>query len=89
MAATLASVLQDREEVTCPICARSLFVRPIAEGKARFEGCGRNCLPVYWVPEDSLILGPGGGLMFVYRKKWRPDEPHPTLVPRGASMPTS
>jgi hypothetical protein len=37
---------------------------------------------MYWVPEDSIILGPQGGLMFVYRKKWNPNEPAPTLIPK-------
>ncbi len=86
MAATLASVLEGREEVTCPICARPLVVSPLPEGKARFIGCGRDCVPVYWVPEDSVILGAEGGLMFVYQRKWRPDEPQPTLIPRYVNL---
>lgn len=82
VAPTLASVLEGREDVLCPICARQLFVTPLPEGKGRFDGCGRNCVPMYRVPEDSIILGPQGGLMFVYRKKWNPNEPAPTLTPK-------
>src|SRR5258706_15985796 len=77
---TLASVLEGREEVLCPICSRPLVVSPLADGKVRFDGCGRNCVPMYWVLEDSIILGPQGGAMTVYRRKWLPDEPGPTLL---------
>jgi len=80
--ATLASILEDREEVTCPICGRPLVVIEQPDGKSRFDGCGRNCVPVYWVPEDSIILGPTGSPMIVYRKKWNPDEPAPTIIPK-------
>jgi hypothetical protein len=80
--ATLASVLEGREEVTCPICARPLVVTEQPNGKSRFDGCGRDCVPVYWVPEDSIILGPQGCTMIVYRKKWNPSEPAPKLIPK-------
>ncbi len=86
MATTLASVLEGHEPVNCPICSRQLFVSRLEEGKARFDGCGRNCIPVYWVPDDSLILGPQGGLMHVYRRKWRTDEPKPTLIPKYVNL---
>jgi len=37
---------------------------------------------MYWVPDDSIVLGPKGGPMTVYRKKWNPNEPAPTLLPK-------
>jgi hypothetical protein len=80
--ATLASILADREEVTCPICGRPLVVTEQPDGKSRFDGCGRNCVPVYWVPEDSIIFGPKDCPMTVFRKKWNPNEPAPTIVPK-------
>jgi hypothetical protein len=80
--ATLASVLEGREEVNCPICKHPLLVSPQPDGKYRFDGCNRKCLPMYWVPEDSIVLGPVGGVMTIYRRKWNPNEPEPTLVPK-------
>jgi hypothetical protein len=79
---TLESVLKDREEETCPICKRPLVVTELPDGKSRFDGCGRDCAPMYWVPDDSIVLGPKGGPMTVYRKKWNPNEPAPTLLPK-------
>jgi len=77
---TVDSALEGREAVLCPICKRQLFVTPLPEGKARFDGCGKNCAPMYWVPEDSVILGIHGGVMFVHRKKWNPNEPEPKTI---------
>jgi len=81
-ASTLASVLEGREEVLCPICSRPLLVFPLPDGKARFDGCAQKCAPMYWVPEDSIVLGLQGGVMTVYRRKWQPDDPKPMLVPK-------
>lgn len=74
-------LLDDCESVNCPICDRQLFVTTLDDGKARFDGCGCNCLPVYWVPKDSIIVREGR-LFFLYRRKWKPDDPKPTLVPK-------
>jgi hypothetical protein len=82
MASTLASVLEGREEVTCPICTRPLVISPLPDGKRRFDACGRNCLPVYYVPDDSIAFGPADGVMFIYHRRWRPDVPKPTCRPR-------
>lgn len=80
----LENPIADREQVTCPICGRELFATTLPDGKTRFHGCGRNCAPNYWVPEDSILFGLQGGPMFVYRKKWNPYEPT-SLMPRYTS----
>lgn len=82
MATTLESVLGGREEVNCPICERPLVVSPQPDGKCRFDGCSRKCQPMYWVPEDSIVFGPQGGAMTIWRRKWVPGEPEPTLRAR-------
>jgi hypothetical protein len=79
---TLESILKDRDEETCPICKRPLFVTEQPDGTSRFEGCGRWCAPMYWIPEDSIIFGLKGGPMTVYRKRWDPNEPAPKTVPK-------
>jgi hypothetical protein len=79
--------MEDHEQVTCPICKRPLFVTKEPDGKARFQGCGKDCVPVYWVPQDSIILGPEDGAMLVYRKRWMLDDPPPTLVAKYTNLP--
>jgi|SRR5882724_995085 len=82
MATTLANLLADKEELTCPVCTRPLVVSKLPDGKSRFDACGRNCLSVYQVPDDCILLGPEGGLMIVYRRKWTSDYPPATIVPK-------
>ena len=83
---TLDSLMEDHERVTCPICKRQLFVTKEPDGKAIFQGCGKECVPVYWVPQDSIIFGPDAGPLFVYRKKWKPDDPAPTLIAKYTTL---
>lgn len=81
-APTLTSVLEGREEVLCPMCNHPLLVFPLSDGKARFDGCAKKCLPMYWVPEDSIVLGLPNGVMTIYRRKWLPHEPPAKLMPK-------
>jgi hypothetical protein len=80
MATTLESVLGGREEVNCPICERPLVVSPKPDGSSRFDGCARQCQPMYWIPEDSIVSGSQGGAMTIWRRKWNPGEPEATLM---------
>jgi hypothetical protein len=82
MATALESVLSGREEVNCPICERPLVVSLKPDGGYRFDGCSRKCEPMYWVPEDSIVFGPVGGALTIWRRKWNPDEPEPTHAPK-------
>jgi hypothetical protein len=76
----MEEVLAGREEVNCPLCSRPIAGHYEADGRAVFDGCTRKCVPMYWVPEESIIFGPVGGAWTVWRKKWLPSEPEPTMI---------
>jgi hypothetical protein len=76
-ATTIQELLADREEVCCPDCRKPLVVSALPDGKRRFDACGRDCREVYDIPGDCILLGPEGGLMFIYQPRRRPDDPKP------------
>jgi hypothetical protein len=82
MATALESVLGGREEVNCPICERPLVVSPKPGSGYRFDGCSRKCQSMYWIPEDSIVFGPVGGALTIWRHRWNPGQPRPNCVPK-------
>jgi uncharacterized protein YbaR (Trm112 family) len=77
MATTIQDLLAGREEVCCPDCKKPLVVSALPDGKRRFDACGRDCREVYNIPDDCILLGPEGGLMFIYQRKRWSDDPKP------------
>lgn len=58
--------LDKRTELTCPKCGRPLIAQPLPEDRVRFEGCGRDCLKLYDIPNGSVAFGPVCGPLFLY-----------------------
>lgn len=61
--------LREMDEVCCPDCGKPLVITKLADGRARFDGCGRNCRDVYHLPDGCISFGPQYGLQFIYRPK--------------------
>jgi len=57
--------LNQRTEVPCPECGKPLVIG-LREGRPRFEGCGRDCLDVYNIPDGCIAVGPVDGPLFLY-----------------------
>jgi hypothetical protein len=62
----LALDLNKRTELSCPKCGKPLIVQPVPGGRARFDGCGRNCLKMYDIPDGSVMFGSVCGPLFIY-----------------------
>jgi hypothetical protein len=58
--------LDKRTELSCPKCGKPLISQPLSDGCVRFEGCGRDCLTVYEIPDGSVTFGPACGPLFIY-----------------------
>ena len=58
--------LNKRTELCCPMCGKPLLVQPLPEGRARFDGCGRDCLEIYEIPDGSVAFGTMDGPLFLY-----------------------
>jgi ssDNA-binding Zn-finger/Zn-ribbon topoisomerase 1 len=61
--------LREMDEVCCPDCGKPLIITKLADGRARFDGCGRNCCDVYQIPDGCISFGPQYGLQFIYKPK--------------------
>jgi hypothetical protein len=61
--------LREMAEVCCPDCGKPLVITKLADGRARFDGCGRNCRDMYQLPEGCISFGPQYGLQFIYKPK--------------------
>jgi hypothetical protein len=65
--------LREREELCCPDCKKPLVIRQMPDGSSRFEGCGRNCRPLYHIPDDNILFGALGAPLFIYVPKTQPN----------------
>jgi ssDNA-binding Zn-finger/Zn-ribbon topoisomerase 1 len=61
--------LREMDEVCCPDCGKPLVITKHTNGRARFDGCGRNCRDVYQLPDGCISIGPQYGLQFIYKPK--------------------
>jgi hypothetical protein len=62
----MALDISQRQELCCPECGKPLIVEMVAEGRAKFIGCGRDCLEVYNIPDGSVAFGLQGAPYFLY-----------------------
>jgi hypothetical protein len=55
-----------RQELCCPECGKPLVIEMLSEGRAKFIGCGQDCLELYYVPDGSAAFGLHGTPHFLY-----------------------